>query len=154
MSILTGPLRRAASLLIALLVAGTVLAACGSSAAKTVVTYDRDWPDGYHEELTLTDDGRVTMHHGDTLERLTISAADVQRIRDGLAAGITEGDQGDTLVRTIVLANGTTHSPVKVVPGSVVELLELLLTTHSLTGSPPPAQSIAPQHSVDASASP
>jgi hypothetical protein len=119
-----------------------------------VVTYDRDWPDGYHEELTLQDDGHITMHHGNTVERLTIGAADVQRIRDGLAAGITEGDQGDTLVRSIVLANGTIHSPVKVVPGSVVELLERLLTTHSLTGSPPPAQSLAPVHSLGAHASP
>jgi hypothetical protein len=153
MSIRSRDVTRAVVLLVALLTAGTLLVACGSSAA-TVVTYDRDWPDGYHEELTLMDDGRVFMHHGDTLEHLTISAADVQRIRDGLAAGITEGDQGDTLVRSIVLANGTKHSPVKVVPGSVVELLERLLTTHSLTGSPPPAQSIAPVHSLGAHASP
>src|SRR5262245_13634699 len=92
------PTRTLVASIAALFLAGSVLAACGGGAAKTLVTYQRDWPDGFHEELTLTDDGRVTMRHGDVLERITISAADVQRIRDGLAAGLTDGDQGDTLV--------------------------------------------------------
>ena len=153
MNIASGGFTRAVILVVALITAGMVLAACGGGgAAKTLVTYQRDWPDGFHEEFTITDDGHVTMHHGNVLERLTISAADVQRIRDGLAAGLTDGDQGDTLVRTVVLANGTTHKPVKVEPGSVVELLELLMTTHSLTGSPPPAASIAPTHDIGAQA--
>lgn len=150
-----GCLTRGALLVVAALVLiGAVLAGCGGGNAKTLVTYQRDWPDGYHEEFTLTEDGHLAMRHGDVLEHITISAADVQRIRDGLAAGLTEGDQGDTLVRTVILANGTTHTPMRVEPGSVVELLELLMTTHSLTGSPPPGASIAPSHDMGAHASP
>lgn len=130
---------------------GLLLVACGGSQAATVVTYQRAWPDGFHEELTLTDDGRVTMRHGETLERITIRAADVQRIRDALAAGLPDGDADDGLVRTVTLANGTVHTPVRVVPGTATGLLELLLTTHSLTGSPPPASTPAPVHSMGAS---
>jgi hypothetical protein len=137
----------------ALLALALVVVACGGGVAQTLVTYERDWPDGFHEEFTLGDDGRLTMRHGETLERLTIDAADVQRIRDGLAAGLPMGEQGDSLVRTVILANGTSHSPVWVEPGSVVELLETLMTTHSLTGSPPPGSPL-PRHGMDAHASP
>lgn len=118
--------------------------ACGGGQAATLVTYQRAWPDGFHEELTVLDDGKVTMRHGDSLERLTITADQVRMLRDALAGGLAMGDQGDTLVRTVILGNGTTHSPVRVEPGSAVEMLEVLMTTHALGGidaqgvSPPP----------------
>lgn len=140
------------ALLVALL--ALFLVACGGSQAQTVVTYQRAWPDGFHEELTLLDDGRVTMRHGDALERLTIGASDVQRIRDALSAGVPDGESDDGVVRTVVMANGTVHTPVQVVSGTVTELLELLMRTHSLTGSPPPAGTLAPVHSMGAHASP
>ena len=101
-----------------------------------LVRYERDWPDGYHEELVLADDGRVTMKHGDVLERLTLTSGQVDQMRAALGAGLPMGDLGDSLVRTVVLANGTSHSPVRPDPGSSVALLELLLTTHSLDGRP------------------
>ncbi len=134
-----------------LLLAGLVLLLAGCSSgtsAATVVRYERDWPDKYHEELTITDDGHVTMKHGDTLERLTLTLPRCSEIRDALATGVPSGDQGDSLVRTVVLANGTSVSPVKPVPGSSVELLELLMTTHSLNGAPVPGASALPRHAV------
>jgi hypothetical protein len=125
-----------------------VVVGCGASQASTLVTYQRDWPDGFHEELSVLDDGKVTMRHGDTLERLTLTADQVRTLRDALAAGLPMGDQGDSLVRTVILGNGTSHSPLKVEPGSSVEMLEILMTTHSLGGiqaegvSPPPERSM------------
>ena len=101
---------------LSLLVLGLLLLLVGCSSggsSATVVRYERDWPDGYHEELTITEDGHVTMKHGDVLERLTLTSAQVQQIRDALAAGVHQGDEGDSLVRTVVLANGTSLSPVK-----------------------------------------
>lgn len=65
-----------------------------------------------------------------------------------LASGVPDGDKGDSLVRTVVLANGTTHMPVNPVPGSSVELLELLLTTHSLDGVALPGASALPSHAL------
>jgi hypothetical protein len=141
-----------ASVVLLLMLVALASVACGGSQASTLVTYQRSWPDGFEEELALADDGRVTMHHGDTLERMTISADDVQRIRDAITAGIPDGASDDGLVRSVILANGTTHTPVHVVPGTVTGLLEELLTTHSLTGSPPPASTPAPAHSLGAPA--
>jgi hypothetical protein len=134
-----------------LLLIGVLLVLVGCSAGgsgATLVRYERDWPDGYHEELALTDDGRVTMKHGDTLERLTLTAGQVEQVRTALSAGLPMGDMGDSLVRTVVLANGTSHSPVKPEPGSSVALLELLLTTHSLDGAPVPGASPLPSHAM------
>ena len=145
---------RSAVLALAVVLLALVSVACGGGQAATLVTYQRAWPDGFHEELTLTDDGRITMRHGETLERMTIESADVQRIRDGLSAGIPDGPSEDGLVRSVILANGTTRTPVQVVPGTVTALLEQLLTTHSLTGSPPAASPPAPAHSMAAHASP
>lgn len=126
------------------------LAGCGGSQAPTLVTYQREWPDGFHEELTLQGDGKLTMRHGDTLERLTLTADQVQQVRDALGAGLAMGDQGDSLVRTVILPDGSVHTPVRPEAGSVVEMLEVLLTTHTLGGiqaegvTPPPLRSIAP----------
>lgn len=133
-----------AAFLLALVVVG-----CGGGQASTVVTYQRDWPDGFHEEFSVAADGKVTMRHGDTLERLTLTEDQLRMLRDALAAGLPMGDQGDSVVRSVILGDGSLHSPVKVEPGSSVELLEILMTTHSLGGvqvqgaSPPPRRSPA-----------
>jgi hypothetical protein len=143
------PARRLARVLSAVLLALVVIA-CGGGQASTLVTYQRAWPDGFQEELTVLDDGKVTMRHGETLERLTITADQVRLLRESLATGLPVGEQGDSLVRTVILGNGTSHSPVMVEPGSPVELLEVLMTTHSLGGvqaegvTPPPERSAAP----------
>jgi hypothetical protein len=127
-----------------------VVVACGGGQASTLVTYQRHWPDGFQEELTVLDDGKVTMRHGETLERLTLTADQVRMLRDSLATGLPMGDQGDSLVRTVIRGDGSVHSPVMVEPGSPVEMLEILMTTHSLGGiqaegvSPPPGRSTAP----------
>ena len=61
-----------------------------------------------------------------------------------LATGLPMGDQGDSVVRSVILGDGSVHSAVKVEPGSSVEVLEVLMTTHSLGGiqaegaTPPP----------------
>ena len=81
------------------------------------VTYQRDWPDGFHEELTVLEDGKVTMRHGEDLERLTLTADQCGSWKDSLASGLPAGDQGDSVVRTVILGNGTVHAPVRVEPG-------------------------------------
>lgn len=126
-----------------------LVTACGGGSAATLVTYERDWSDGFHEELTVTDDGKVTMRHGEALERLTLTSDQVAQLRSALAAGLPMGDQNDTVVRTVVLANGTTHSPVRVEPGSSVEMLEVLMTTHTLGGIQAEGVTPAPMPSHD-----
>ena len=147
---MTSSLARHMTSALAAVVLVVVVVACGGGQASTLVTYQRDWPDGFQEELTVLDDGKVTMRHGETLERLTLTADQVRMLHDSLATGLPMGDQGDSLVRTVIRADGSVHSPVMVERGSPVEMLEILMTTHSLGGiaaegvSPPPERSTAP----------
>ena len=100
-------------------------------------------------------DGYGMRSFGETLERLTLTADQVRMLRDALATGLPMGDQGDSVVRTVILGDGSVHSPVKVEPGSSVEVLEVLMTTHSLGGiqaggaTPPPDRTNAPEPVLD-----
>jgi hypothetical protein len=105
----------------------------GSNAGARLLHYQRVWPDGTIEQQTIFADGRVEMKHGEVLERLTITAADVARIQAALQTEIPLGSPGDSPQRTLTLADGTVLEAPRPDPGTVTALLEQLLTTHRLT---------------------
>jgi hypothetical protein len=115
-----------------------VLAGCasnsggGGAGGAKLLHYARVWPDGNTEQQTIYTDGRIEMKHGEVLERLTIPSSDLARIQDALAQPIPTGSPDDSPKRTLELADGTVIEAPKPVPGSVTELLEQLLNTHSL----------------------
>jgi len=113
-----------------------LLAACASSGGTTtagkLLHYQRVWPDGRIEQQTIYTDGRIEMKHGDTLERVTIPAADVARIQDALKADIPTGSPDDSPRRTLTLADGTVIKAPRPEPGTATDLLEQLLDTHVL----------------------
>lgn len=115
-----------------------VLAGCGSSTGgggaggSKLLHYQRVWPDGNIEQQTIYSDGRVEMKHGDSLERLTLSTADLGRIQDALKQPIPTGSPDDSPKRTLELADGSVIEAPKPDPGTVTELLENLLNTHTL----------------------
>ena len=120
-------------------VALLVLAGCaansgggGGAGGAKLLHYARVWPDGNTEQQTIYTDGRIEMKHGEVLERLTIPSSDLARIQDALAQPIPTGSPDDSPKRTLELADGTVIEAPKPVPGSVTELLEQLLNTHSL----------------------
>jgi hypothetical protein len=122
-----------------LLLALLVLAGCASSTGggggaggAKLLHYARVWPDGDTEQQTIYSDGRIEMKHGEVLERLTLAPADLARIQDALKQPIPTGSPDDSPKRTLELADGTVIEAPKPVPGSVTELLETLLNTHTL----------------------
>lgn len=138
-------LRRAGSLRVPLLalLALVLLAGCGGGsggggdptaapATGALVTYTRDWPDGYREEMTIAADGKMLMRHGEYLERLVLPEADLAAVRDALAAEIPAGDASLSPDRTIVLADGTTIVHAQPDAGTLTELLDRLMDTHKL----------------------
>lgn len=115
--------------------ASLLLAACAASAGgdgHRLLTYEREWPDGTVESETVYDNGHVEMRHGDRLERMTIGPTDVERIEDALTRPIATGSPEDSPVRTLTLADGTVVVAPRPNAGSLTELLERLLDTHSL----------------------
>ena len=126
-----------------LLIAGLV-AGCGSTAGEDeagwFVRYERVWPDGLTERETIWPDGRLLMHHGEHLERLTIEAEDVARIQAALEEDIPRASEDDSPRRTVTLPSGE-EIVTRPDRGSAIELLERLLDRHTLDppdGSPAP----------------
>ena len=112
-----------------------LLAGCsgtGGTTAAKLLHYQRVWPDGTIEQQTIYADGRIEMKHGETLERITISSSDVARIQDALTQPIPTGAPTDSPKRTLTLPDGTQIDAPRPDPGTVTELLERLLDTHSI----------------------
>lgn len=127
-------MRSAARALAAILALVLVVAACdgGGGDDAAFVTYERVWPDGFTETTEIFDDGRVAMVHGETLERLTISSADVDAIRAALEEPIEQDAADASPVRTITLADGTVIERPRPDPRGPVELLDRLTSTHTI----------------------
>jgi hypothetical protein len=120
----------AVALLAAMVVAGCSAAVSGPD-GNELLTYQRVWPDRT-ETSTVWPDGRVVMKHGEFLERLTLSAADVQRLRDGLAGDIPVGTAADSPQRLITLPDGSSVEFPRPAAGSITELLDRLMDKHRL----------------------
>ena len=114
-------LPRAAATIGAVVAVLLLVAACstGGSTGGQLLTYQRVWPDGMTEQTTVFDDGRVQMQHGEVLERLTISAADVDRLRAALAQPLPTGSPSDSPRRTLTLADGTVIESPRADPGTL-----------------------------------
>jgi hypothetical protein len=120
----------AIGVVVALLVLVTACSTGGGSGH--LVLFQRVWPDGFTEITTVYDDGRVQMQHADVLERLTLSEADMQRLRDALAQPIPTGSSDDSPRRTLTLADGTVIQAPRPDPNTVTALLDNLTSTHQL----------------------
>jgi len=123
---------------LALMIAGLlILVACGGGsgggdAGAKLLHYQRVWPDGRIEQQTIYGDGRIEMKHGEVLERLTISPENLARIRTALEAAIPVGSPDDSPTRTLTLADDSVIQAPRPDPGTVTELLEQLLDTHTV----------------------
>lgn len=110
-----------------------VVAACGGTdEADRLVAYERVWPDGFTETTEVFEDGRVSMLHGESLERFTLSEADIGRLKAALELPVVAGSEGDSPVRTLTLTDGEVIDLPRADPDSIVYLLDRLTDTHSL----------------------
>jgi hypothetical protein len=111
-----------------------IVVACGGTATSgsMLASYERVWPDGLAEDIAVWSDGKVDMHHGEYLERILISSRDVTRLQDALAAPIPIGSPDDSPRRTLTTADGEIIANPRPDDGTITELLDRLLSTHSL----------------------
>ncbi len=96
-----------------------------------LVTYERVWRDGYTERQVVDVDGRVTMWHGDRFERLTLSEEDIDLIAESLEGDMPTGSPDDSPARTLILDDGTVIDHPRPAPGSITELMDQLMDTHT-----------------------
>jgi hypothetical protein len=113
-----------------------LVAACSSGGGSSgqLLAYQRVWPDGMTERTIVFEDGRVQMEHGDVLERLTLTAADLDRLREALARPIPTGSPSDSPKRTLTLGDGRVIEAPRPDPDTITALLDNLTSTHRLGG--------------------
>jgi hypothetical protein len=138
------PMRRSLPGLVRVLVASALLvlvvAACGSTGPAAtgdggpsrLLTYERVWPDGNTESVVIWTNGRSEMRHGDFLERLTLTPEQITTLETALAAEIPLDAPDASPRRTLTLRDGTVLAQPRPEPGSVTQLLDVYMDTHSL----------------------
>lgn len=86
--------RPQARLLLLALAATLLLAACGGGGDAVIASFERDWGDGRVETMEVYADGRVLMDHMGTIDRATLTEAELARLTDSMARIVPAGDPG------------------------------------------------------------
>jgi hypothetical protein len=122
--------RRIVVLLLATLAVLPTVAACAGD-APIIATFTRDWGDGRVETLELYDDGKVLMNHVGTIDRATLTSADVDRLKASLADIAPAADPA-AYPRLTLAPSGGESVVVDASTGTTGGLFLSLLDTHRL----------------------
>jgi len=122
------------SLLIGL--AGIVLAgACAAEPTPSdslLYTATRTWSNGTEERVEVYADGRTIMTHGDYEERITLPADQMTELATAATAPLDRGSNSDDPILGVILGSKAEVRPAALTPGSIAELLNKLLDSHTL----------------------
>ena len=122
--------------LLGVLLLAALLAACGGSSAEPtgtpLYTVTRSWSNGIEETAQIYADGRIVMHHGEHVERVTIPADQIAELATAASAGVAQGSNSDSPILGVTIGDGAAVRPAANVPGSLAALLNLLLDSHTL----------------------
>lgn len=116
--------------------AGVVLAgACAAETAPSaslLYTATRTWSNGMEERVEVYADGRTIMTHGDYEERITLPADQMAELATAAAAPLDPGSNSDDPILGVILGSEAEVRPAALTPGSIAELLNKLLDSHTL----------------------
>ncbi len=119
-----------AALLLALLVAACSSGPEATGPAAYVIT--RSWSSGYVETGTVYADGRVVMRHGDYGERVILPQDQMQELAAAAALGVAPGSNGSDPIVGVTVGIDAPVSPADLSEGSLAELLNRVLDSHTL----------------------
>ena len=115
----------------ALLLAG----ACTSEpapSASLLYTATRSWSNGMEERVEVYADGRTIMTHGDYEERITLPGDQMAELAAAATTPADAGSKGDDPILGVVVGPTAEVRPAALTPGSIAELLNKLLDSHTL----------------------
>jgi hypothetical protein len=119
-----------AALLLALLVAACSGGPAATESAAYVIT--RNWSSGYVETGTVYADGRVVMGHGDHGERVILPQDQMQELAAAAALGVAPGSTSSDPIVGVMIGLDAPVSPADLSEGSLAELLNRVLDSHTL----------------------
>jgi len=117
--------------LVALILAG----ACTSEpapSASLLYTATRSWSNGIEERVEVYADGRTIMTHGDFEERVTLPSDQMAELAAAATTPVDAGSKGDDPILGVIVGSSAEVRPAALTPGSIAELLNKLLDSHTL----------------------
>ena len=117
--------------LVALLLAG----ACTSEpapSASLLYTATRSWSNGMEERVEVYADGRTIMTHGDFEERVTLPSDQMAELAAAATTPADAGSTSDDPILGVTVGSTAEVRPAALTPGSIAELLNKLLDSHTL----------------------
>ena len=117
--------------LAALLLAG----ACTSEpapSASLLYTATRSWSNGMEERVEVYADGRTIMTHGDFEERVTLPGDQMAELAAAATMPAAAGSTSDDPILGVTVGSTAEVRPAALTPGSIAELLNKLLDSHTL----------------------
>ena len=115
----------------ALILAG----ACTSEpapSASLLYTATRSWSNGMEERVEVYEDGRTIMTHGDYEERITLPGDQMAELAAAATTPADAGSNSDDPILGVVVGPTAEVRPAALTPGSIAELLNKLLDSHTL----------------------
>jgi len=121
--------------LVAGIAALVIAAACGAStepSGSLLYSATRSWSNGMEERVEVFSDGKTIMTHGDFDERVTLPSDQMRELAAAAALPINAGSNSEDPIIGVTIGSSAEVRPAALTPGSIAELLNKLLDSHTL----------------------
>ena len=121
--------------LVAGIAALVIAAACGAStepSSSLLYVATRSWSNGMEERVEVFSDGKTIMTHGDYDERVTLPDDQMSELAAAAALPVDAGSNSDDPILGVTIGSSAEVRPAALTPGSIAELLNKLLDSHTL----------------------
>ena len=117
---------------IAALVLAAACTATPEPAGSLLYAATRSWSNGIEERVEVFSDGKTIMTHGDYEERVTLPGDQMSELAAAAALPADAGSTSDDPILGVTIGNDAEVRPAALTPGSIAELLNKLLDSHTL----------------------
>ena len=117
---------------IAALVLAAACTATPEPAGSPLYAATRSWSNGIEERVEVFSDGKTIMTHGDYEERVTLPGDQMSELAAAAALPVDAGSTSDDPILGVTIGSGAEVRPAALTPGSIAELLDKLLDSHTL----------------------
>jgi len=100
--------------------------------ASLLYTATRSWSNGMEERVEVYADGKIIMIHGDFEERVTLPADHMAELATAATTPVEPGSNSDDPILGVTVSGSSDVRPAALTPGSIADLLNRLLDSHTL----------------------
>ncbi|MEY2731988.1 MAG: hypothetical protein RLZZ588_713 [Chloroflexota bacterium] len=102
------------------------------TSASLLYTATRSWSNGMEERVEVYADGKIIMIHGDFEERVTLPADQMAELATAATTPVEPGSNSDDPILGVTVSGSSDVRPAALTPGSIADLLNRLLDSHTL----------------------